>query len=153
MAKGTVKWFNRTKGFGFIRPDGGDRDVFVHISDVQRASLVTLSEGQELSYETAVRKGKTSAVDLTFSGAIIPSDSGEGSGDEDSSARQTGTVSWYEDSKGFGFIGPDAGGRDVFVHKTAVGRSGLGTLKEGDRISYVIGGSGAKTWAQNLERA
>jgi len=51
MAQGTVKWFNATKGFGFIQPDDGGQDVFVHISAVERAGLRTLNEGQKLSYE------------------------------------------------------------------------------------------------------
>ena len=64
MATGTVKWFNPTKGFGFITPDQGGSDVFVHISAVERAGFNTLSEGQRLSYELATEKGKTSAANL-----------------------------------------------------------------------------------------
>ena len=64
MATGTVKWFNPTKGFGFIQPDSGGSDVFVHISAVQKAGLRTLNDGQKVSYELATEKGKTSAVNL-----------------------------------------------------------------------------------------
>lgn len=64
MATGTVKWFNPTKGYGFIQPDTGGSDVFVHISAVQKAGLRTLSDGQKLNYELAAEKGKTSAVNL-----------------------------------------------------------------------------------------
>lgn len=64
MATGTVKWFNPTKGFGFIQPDQGSSDVFVHISAVERAGLTTLNEGQKLSYELTTDKGKTSAANL-----------------------------------------------------------------------------------------
>lgn len=64
MATGTVKWFNPTKGFGFIQPDQGSSDVFVHISAVERAGLNGLNEGQKVSYELATDKGKTSAVNL-----------------------------------------------------------------------------------------
>ena len=66
MASGTVKWFNATKGFGFIQPDNGGKDVFVHISAVERAGMGSLNEGQELSFEvTADRKtGKSSAENL-----------------------------------------------------------------------------------------
>ena len=65
MARGTVKWFNPTKGYEFIQPQGGDgRDVFVHISAVERAGLSTLNEGQQIEYEIEENRGKTSAVNL-----------------------------------------------------------------------------------------
>ncbi len=64
MATGTVKWFNATKGFGFIQPDAGGADVFVHITAVERAGLRGLKDGQKISYELATEKGKTSAVNL-----------------------------------------------------------------------------------------
>ena len=64
MAVGTVKWFNAQKGFGFIQPNDGGRDVFVHISAVERAGLRTLNEGQHVSFEMKEERGKTAAVDL-----------------------------------------------------------------------------------------
>lgn len=66
MATGTVKWFNEQKGYGFIQPDSGGKDVFVHISAVERAGLRGLAEGQKVSYEVQAdrRTGKESAVDL-----------------------------------------------------------------------------------------
>lgn len=64
MATGTVKWFNPTKGYGFITPDDGKSDVFVHISAVQQAGFKELREGQKLSYEIATNKGKQSAANL-----------------------------------------------------------------------------------------
>ena len=65
MATGTVKWFNPTKGFGFIQPENGGNDVFVHISAVQRAGLTGLREGQKISYEIERgRNGKNAAVNL-----------------------------------------------------------------------------------------
>jgi CspA family cold shock protein len=67
MATGTVKWFNPTKGFGFIQPDEGGADVFVHISAVQNAGLSSLNERQKISYELQTEKGKTSAVNLALS--------------------------------------------------------------------------------------
>jgi CspA family cold shock protein len=65
VANGTVKWFNKTKGFGFIQPDDGSKDVFVHISAVERAGLGTLADGQKVQYELVKGKdGKTSADNL-----------------------------------------------------------------------------------------
>jgi cold shock protein len=67
MQKGTVKWFNPTKGYGFIRPSTGEKDVFVHISAVERAGLSTLNEGQTVEYELVTNRGKTSAENLKVS--------------------------------------------------------------------------------------
>ena len=68
MATGTVKWFNPAKGFGFIEPDGGGEDAFVHISAVEQAGLSTLQEGQKVNYELqAGQNGKSSAENLTIS--------------------------------------------------------------------------------------
>lgn len=64
MAQGTVKWFNSQKGFGFIQPDNGGPDVFVHISAVERAGLRGLNEGQKISYDIVSEKGRNSAANL-----------------------------------------------------------------------------------------
>ena len=64
MATGPVKWFNPTKGYGFIQPDNGGKDVFVHISAVERAGLSTLREGQQIEYEIVSNRGKESAENL-----------------------------------------------------------------------------------------
>ena len=64
MPTGTVKWFNSQKGYGFIQPQGGGKDVFVHISAVERAGLSSLNEGQTIEFELASNRGKTSAENL-----------------------------------------------------------------------------------------
>ena len=64
MPKGTVKWFNPTKGYGFIQPATGGKDIFVHISAVQKAGLTSLNEGQTVEYEIVSNRGKESADNL-----------------------------------------------------------------------------------------
>jgi cold shock protein len=72
MTQGTVKWFNSQKGFGFIQPDDGSKDVFVHISSAERAGMYTLNEGQKISYEVIAdrRTGKSSAQNLVAAYAL-----------------------------------------------------------------------------------
>ena len=88
MAKGTVKWFNPAKGFGFIEPEDGSKDAFVHISDVEQAGLTTLNEGQKVEYELLPSQdGKFSAqnlVDLSSGEGAAPAPAAEeASGDDD----------------------------------------------------------------------
>ena len=64
MAVGTVKWFNAQKGFGFIQPDNGGPDVFVHISAVERAGMSTLAEGQKINFDVVTERGKLAAANL-----------------------------------------------------------------------------------------
>jgi CspA family cold shock protein len=64
VANGTVKWFNATKGYGFIQPDGGGKDVFVHISAVEKAGFSSLAEGAKVSFDVVANKGKESAENL-----------------------------------------------------------------------------------------
>jgi CspA family cold shock protein len=64
MASGTVKWFNSTKGFGFIQPDDGGKDVFVHITAVEKAGMRGLDEGQKVSFDVAEERGKMAATNL-----------------------------------------------------------------------------------------
>lgn len=66
MSTGIVKWFNPVKGYGFIQPEEGGSDVFVHVSAVEQAGIASLNEGQKVGYEVATNKGKSSAVNLTL---------------------------------------------------------------------------------------
>lgn len=177
MASGTVKWFNTAKGFGFIQPDDGGQDVFVHVSAVERAGLNALDEGQTVNFdlEQDARSGKTAAGNLQVTGEApagarssaprgprpggfggggrerggfgggggggYGGDRGGGGGFDRAPRGQTlgsgsGKVKWYNATKGFGFILPDEGGPDIFVHVSAVERAGLNALNEGQQVSY-----------------
>ncbi|MBQ1542930.1 cold-shock protein [Caulobacter sp. CCUG 60055] len=171
MARGTVKWFNSTKGFGFIQPDDGGADVFVHVSAVEQAGLHGLNEGDQVAYEMEQdrRSGKLSAGALELLAAGEPSaaprrersfDRPQRSFDrpQRSSERSAtggtgdGVVKWFNPTKGFGFIQPNDGGGDVFVHISAVEQAGLRGLSEGQAVSYELEQDrrSGKTSATNL---
>ena len=195
MASGTVKWFNTAKGFGFIQPDDGGSDVFVHISAVEQAGLRGLNEGDLVNFELEQdrRSGKLSAGQLVVTGqGAAPARSGGGGGGGfdrprgggggyggggggggfdrprggggfgggggggrpagDPAGVGAGTVKWFNPTKGFGFIQPDDGGQDVFVHISAVEQAGLRGLNEGQQVAYDLEADrrSGKTSATNL---
>ena len=187
MASGTVKWFNTAKGFGFIQPDDGGSDVFVHVSAVEQAGLRGLNEGDIVSFELEQdrRSGKLSAGQLVVTGhGEAPARSGGGGGGGFDRPRGggggfggsrgggggfggggagarppgetvgsgSGTVKWFNPTKGFGFIQPSDGGSDVFVHISAVERAGLRGLNEGQQVAYDLEADrrSGKTSATNL---
>jgi CspA family cold shock protein len=137
--KGKVKFFNPHKGFGFIQRDEGGDDVFVHISQVERAGLEGLAEGQELAFNLVDRGGKISAADLQVVGDLIPIQQRAAAPQRQRTGEKaTGTVKFFNSMKGFGFITRDDGEADAFVHISAVERSGLSELNEGDRLEFEL---------------
>ena len=135
--KGTVKFFNSQKGFGFIQQETGGEDIFVHISAVERAGLEGLAEGQELEFNLVDRGGKVSAQDLQVVGDVIQVESrSEAPRRELTGEKASGTVKFFNSMKGFGFLTRDDGQPDAFVHISAVERSGLSTINEGERYEF-----------------
>jgi CspA family cold shock protein len=174
MANGVVKWFNPAKGFGFIQPEDGGQDVFVHIAAVERSGLSGLNEGDQVAYELEEdrRSGKTSAGQLRVTGhGAVPAGGGGarsprpprsfdgprgGGGGFSGGTGESGTgvVKWFNTTKGFGFIQPDNGGGDVFVHISAVERAGMRTLDKDQRVTYELETDRrGKTSAVNLQAA
>ena len=135
---GVVKFFNAHKGFGFIQQDQGGEDVFVHISAVERAGLEGLAEGQQVKFTLVDRGGKVSASDLEAVGDVIAVEKKEAPQRQLTGERATGTVKFFNGMKGFGFITRDDGQPDAFVHISAVERSGMSGLNEGDRLEFDI---------------
>jgi CspA family cold shock protein len=154
--KGTVKFFNGQKGFGFIVREDGGEDVFVHISAVERAGLAGLADGQPLAFTLVDRGGRVSATDLKIEGEPMPVTGGGGGGAEGgrdggrggaaasgpqrqlTGEKATGTVKFFNAMKGFGFIQRDDGQPDAFVHISAVERAGMVSLNEGDRLEFEL---------------
>ena len=135
--KGVVKFFNGQKGFGFIQQETGGDDIFVHISAVERAGLEGLAEGQELEFNLVDRGGKVSAQDLQIVGDVIAVEQrSEPPKRELTGDKATGTVKFFNSMKGFGFLVRDDGQPDAFVHISAVERSGLQSLNEGERYEF-----------------
>jgi CspA family cold shock protein len=147
-AKGIVKFFNGQKGFGFIVRDDGGEDVFVHISAVEQAGLTGLAEGQPLEFTLVDRGGRVSATDLKIEGDPLPVEDrgpprdraagGGGPQRELTGEKASGTVKFFNATKGFGFITRDDGQPDAFVHISAVERAGMISLNEGDRIEFEL---------------
>jgi CspA family cold shock protein len=139
--KGVVKFFNAHKGFGFVTRDDGGEDVFVHISAVEQAGLQGLAEGQELGFTLVDRGGRISATDLKIEGDPLPvEDRGPRGGPQRqlTGEKATGTVKFFNATKGFGFITRDDGQPDAFVHISAVERAGMISLNEGDRVEFEL---------------
>lgn len=135
--KGTVKFFNSEKGFGFVQQETGGEDVFVHISAVERAGLSGLAEGQELEFNLVDRGGKVSAQDLQIVGEVIAAPASEGPPKRELTGEKAkGTVKFFNSMKGFGFLVRDDGQPDAFVHISAVERSGLSAINEGERFEF-----------------
>ena len=141
QGRGVVKFFNVQKGFGFVQREDGGEDVFVHISAVERAGLEGLAEGQGLEFTLVDRGGKISASDLVVVGDVIPVAKREAAAAPQRSLtgeKATGTVKFFNAMKGFGFITRDDGQPDAFVHISAMERSGIRELNEGDRLEFDI---------------
>ncbi|MEO5980839.1 MAG: cold shock domain-containing protein [Pedococcus sp.] len=125
---GTVAWYEPAKGYGFIMPDGGGAEIFVHSSAVVGGGVV--SEGQRVAFLVVDGERGPQAEHLLPLGARAAQQAVASDGAD-------GAVSWYDGDKGFGFITPESGGPDVFVHVRELA-DGLPGLGEGDRVTYDI---------------
>jgi CspA family cold shock protein len=139
-----VKWFNAEKGFGFVEVPDGSGDAFLHVAVLRPARRENVSPGTTLQVRIAPgQKGPqvTEVVEIDESSAAAESArpasrSPRGEAASVNPGVVRGTVKWFNQEKGYGFIAPDEGGPDVFVHVTAVERSGLPTLREGQILEY-----------------
>lgn len=143
---GTIKWFNRSKGFGFIVPSDGTGDVFLPLAVLERSGFDEAPDGAGVVFDWAQGpKGRAAIqiVELDMSTAVARPprvDRAHGpDGDERAAATAlSGVVKWYDPARGFGFVLPDDGGKDVFVHVTTLRRSGLDGLEPGQPVQMQV---------------
>ena len=161
-----VKWFNPAKGFGFLVPDDGSPDVFCHASAVRDAGYDTLLEGATVTCEvTEGQRGPmvSSIVAVDASTAMAqpagreePYRDRRGRGwDRDQPAgpveERSGLVKFYNAAKGYGFVVPDDGGPDVFLHGSVLNRAGLGALEPGERVCVMVEQGARGPQARDIE--
>jgi cold shock protein len=153
----TVKWFNGQKGFGFVELGDGTGDAFLHVAVLQAAGRQSVLPGSKMRVATSQGpKGRQVArvIEVDESTATEaprrpPREGGFGAApggaggaraprDLSSAVEMAGTVKWFNTDKGFGFIAPEGGGKDVFVHISVLGRSGVTGLAEGQQVSMRV---------------
>lgn len=137
---GTVSWYEPAKGYGFIAPDGGGGEIFVHSSAIVGGGVI--AEGQRVAFLVVEgEKGPQADHLLPLGAQAAPAQAPDGA---------DGTVTFFDPDKGFGFIAPDAGGDDLFVHaRSLVG--GLRELSDGDRVTYVVAEGDRGPQARDVE--
>lgn len=153
--RATVKWFNPTKGFGFVTPEDGSPDAFLHATIVQFAGHDALADGTTIVCDLSrgpkgPQVANIHSVDTSTATAGAPRSAGPsrggfrdqggytGGGGGGDSETVDGTVKWFNVTKGFGFIAPADGGKDIFVHKSALDRSGLDGVADGEQVRVTV---------------
>jgi len=135
-----VKWFNASKGFGFVTMADGSPDAFLPMAILRRAGYEDVREGSSITCEVgAGAKGPlvTNVISIDASTAVAPGMGTDRRGSRPSSTVE-GAVKWFEPDKGYGFVSPDSGGKDVFIHITALRRSGIEALSPGQRVQVEV---------------
>ena len=139
MQQGTVRWYDLERGFGFLAPDDGSDDIFVHVSQVQgEGAARALREGQTVEFTPGEGPRGPQALTVTVTGDVAP----------DATLGVLATVSWYEPAKGYGFAAPDGGGAEVFVHSSSIVTGGV--LATGQRVAFVVTAGEKGPQAQHL---
>ena len=142
-AEAKVKWFNASKGFGFVTLADGSQDAFLPMAVLRRAGYEDVREGASITCEiSAGARGPlvTNVLNVDNSTAVI-SQTGAGGIDRRGprpSTTMEGAVKWFEPDKGYGFISLDGGGKDAFIHITALRRSGVNALGAGQRVRVEV---------------
>lgn len=141
QVEAVVKWFNLSKGFGFVAPADNTPDAFMHVSVLTRAGLQQIAEGTKLLVQIGNGpKGRQilQIISVLGQGEIPAAPALHQQTASGPTEEMTGVVKWFKPEKGFGFVAPDDGGKDVFVHKSVVSRLGLSTLETGQKVKMNI---------------
>jgi cold shock protein len=134
-----VKWFNAGKGFGFVTPTDGSQDAFLPMAVLRRAGYEEVREGATVTCDVGIgAKGPLVTAVFNVDNSTALAATGAAGGFDRRAPRPSmtieGAVKWFEPEKGYGFIAPDGGGKDVFIHITALRRSGVTALDPGQRV-------------------
>jgi CspA family cold shock protein len=140
QTEAVVKWFSLTKGFGFVAPADGSADAFLHSSVVNHAGMRDIPEGTKLLVTiTGGPKGPQVANIVKALGmAPVPASPSNRAAPSGPESEMTGIVKWFKSDKGFGFVTPDDGGRDVFVHRSVMIAAGLQYLDSGQKVRMKV---------------
>lgn len=141
QVEAVVKWFNLTKGFGFVAPADNSPDAFIHISVLARMGLQQVAEGAKMLVQIGDGpKGRQVLQIIKLLGSVeaAPSVMQRHQNLTGPLEEMMGTVKWFKPDKGFGFVAPDDGGKDVFVHKSVVMSIGLAILDAGQRLKMSV---------------
>ncbi|MBI5162861.1 MAG: cold-shock protein [Magnetospirillum sp.] len=134
----TVKWFNASKGFGFVAPADGSPDAFLHISALERAGMSQVAEGATIICDLGQGNRGPQVVSVHEVDSTTAAPRKTAAPERGPSQTVEGTVKFFSAEKGFGFVQIDEGGKDVFVHVKALERSGLRALETGQRVRVTI---------------
>jgi CspA family cold shock protein len=153
--KAKLKWFNAAKGFGFVIPEGTEADAFLHITQLQRLGVYGLGEGAELFCEVEYGEKGANVINVIeiISLGDCPDEQVHFHPEEKGEFSTKGIIKLYYEDKGFGFISPDDGMKDIFIHKSCLERCEIKMVEAGQRVrvKYKVAEKGREAIEVSIE--